>query len=158
MKTELTETQIVNKIHIIRKEKVMLDQDLAELYDVETSYLKRQVRRNIDRFPEDFMLELTNEEFENLRSQNGTSSCKHVRIQKTLLSNFEHMEAFEVLAKAGDNPMVQKVLASEEDFIKFSNDLQFYDGFKNAVKANADASVGAWYMFKSADPSFVPCK
>ena len=83
---------------------------------------------------------------------------KHVWIQKTLLSNFEHMEAFEVLAKAGDNPMVQKVLASEEDFIKFSNDLQFYDGFKNAVKANADASVGAWYMFKSADPSFVPCK
>nr|HPN71216.1 ORF6N domain-containing protein [Saprospiraceae bacterium] len=55
-------------------EKVMLDQDLAELYDVETSYLKRQVRRNIDRFPEDFMFELTSEEFENLRSQNGTSS------------------------------------------------------------------------------------
>lgn len=74
MKTEVTETQIVNKIHIIRKEKVMLDQDLAELYDVETSYLKRQVRRNIDRFPEDFMFELTKEEFENLRSQNGTSS------------------------------------------------------------------------------------
>ncbi len=74
MKAEVTETQIVNKIHIIRKEKVMLDQDLAELYDVETSYLKRQVRRNIDRFPEDFMFELTSEEFENLRSQNGTSS------------------------------------------------------------------------------------
>ncbi len=74
MKIEVTETQIVNKIHIIRKEKVMLDQDLAELYDVETKYLKRQVRRNIDRFPEDFMFELTNEEFENLRSQIGTSS------------------------------------------------------------------------------------
>jgi ORF6N domain len=74
MKTEVTETQIVNKIHLIRKEKVMLDQDLAELYDVETKYLKRQVRRNIDRFPEDFMFELTNEEFENLRSQIGTSS------------------------------------------------------------------------------------
>ena len=74
MKTEVTETQIANKIHIIRKEKVMLDQDLAELYDVETSYLKRQVRRNIDRFPEDFLFELTNEEFEILRSQNGTSS------------------------------------------------------------------------------------
>jgi hypothetical protein len=74
MKTDITETQIVNKIHIIRKEKVMLDQDLAELYDVETSYLKRQVRRNIDRFPDDFMFELTTEEFENLRSQNGTSS------------------------------------------------------------------------------------
>lgn len=74
MKSDVTETQIVNKIHIIRKEKVMLDQDLAELYDVETKYLKRQVRRNIDRFPGDFMFELTNEEFEILRSQNGTSS------------------------------------------------------------------------------------
>lgn len=52
----------------------MIVYDLAELYGVETSYLKRQVRRNIDRFPEDFMFELTNEEFENLRSQNGTSS------------------------------------------------------------------------------------
>jgi ORF6N domain len=65
---------IINKIYIIRGEKVMLDQELAELYDVETSYLKRQVRRNIDRFPEDFMFELNNEEFQNLRSQNGISS------------------------------------------------------------------------------------
>ncbi len=52
----------------------MIDRDLAELYDVETSYLKRRVKRNIDRFPEDFMFLLNNEEFENLRSQNGTSS------------------------------------------------------------------------------------
>ena len=52
----------------------MLDKDLAQLYNVETKQLKRQVRRNIERFPEDFMFELTELEFENLRCQNGTSS------------------------------------------------------------------------------------
>ncbi len=52
----------------------MLDRDLAELYGVETSNLKRQVNRNKDRFPEDFLFELTKEEVENLRCQFGTSS------------------------------------------------------------------------------------
>ena len=65
---------ITNKIYLIRNQKVMLDKDLAELYQVETKNLKRQVRRNIDRFPEDFMFELTEIEFENLRCQFGASS------------------------------------------------------------------------------------
>jgi len=52
----------------------MLDKDLAERYGVETKQLKRQVKRNINRFPKDFMFELTTREFENLRSQIGTSS------------------------------------------------------------------------------------
>lgn len=50
---------ISSKIYVIRHQKVMLDKDLAELYNVETKQLKRQVRRNIERFPEDFMFELT---------------------------------------------------------------------------------------------------
>ncbi|SDS01313.1 ORF6N domain-containing protein [Polaribacter sp. KT25b] len=65
---------ISNKIYLIRNQKVMLDRDLSELYQVETKQLKRQVRRNIERFPEDFMFELTEKENENLRSQIGTSS------------------------------------------------------------------------------------
>lgn len=65
---------ITNKIYFIRGQKVMLDNDLAELYSVETKQLKRQVRRNIERFPEDFMFELTPVEVEILRSQIGTSS------------------------------------------------------------------------------------
>ncbi len=64
--------EIVSKIFIIRGEKVMIDSDLAELYDVETKYLKRQVRRNIDRFPDDFMFEITSKEYADLRSQIGT--------------------------------------------------------------------------------------
>jgi hypothetical protein len=63
---------ITNKIYLIRNQKVMLDRDLAELYQVETKQLKRQVRRNIERFPEDFMFEMSKEESKTLRSQFGT--------------------------------------------------------------------------------------
>ena len=61
-------------IHCIRDEKVILDRDLAKLYGVETKVLLRAVRRNLDRFPVDFMFQLTNQEFKDLRSQSGTSS------------------------------------------------------------------------------------
>ena len=65
---------ITSKIYFIRGHKVMLDRDLAELYGVETKVLKQAVRRNIKRFPEDFMFVLTNQEVRNLRSQIVTSS------------------------------------------------------------------------------------
>jgi len=65
---------IENRIFVIRGHKVMLDFHLAELYGVEAKVLKRAVRRNVDRFPPDFMLELTNEEYDILRRQFGTSS------------------------------------------------------------------------------------
>jgi phage regulator Rha-like protein len=63
---------VIRKIYIVRGEKVILDNDLAELYEVETNYLKRQVRRNIERFPADFMFELTTKEYQALRSQSGS--------------------------------------------------------------------------------------
>jgi phage regulator Rha-like protein len=63
---------IVSKILFLRGEKVLLDRDLAELYGVETRVLKQAVRRNIKRFPEDFMFELTEDENRALRSQNVT--------------------------------------------------------------------------------------
>jgi len=65
---------VMNKIFLIREQKVMLDFDLAELYGVETKYLKRAVRRNKARFPKDFMFELNRKELQNLRCQFGTSS------------------------------------------------------------------------------------
>lgn len=70
----ITEQFIVNKIYWIRERKVMLDRDLAELYQVETRVLNQAVKRNIERFPADFMFQLTIDEFENLISQNVTSS------------------------------------------------------------------------------------
>ncbi len=65
---------IEQKILLLRGKKVMLDKDLAELYGVETFNLNKAVKRNIDRFPEDFMFQLTNEEFENLIFHFGISS------------------------------------------------------------------------------------
>jgi hypothetical protein len=65
---------IAGKIRLIRGKKVIFDSDLAALYGVETKQLKRAVKRNIERFPEDFMFELTREESDNLRCQIGTSS------------------------------------------------------------------------------------
>lgn len=64
---------IMNKIYYIRGQKVMLDSDLAELYGVETRRLNEQVARNADRFPEDFMFRLNENEFESLMSQFATS-------------------------------------------------------------------------------------
>jgi len=67
------ELQVIkNKIYEIRGQRVMLDFDLAVLYDTDTKRLKEAVRRNIARFPHDFMFELTNEEYDSLRSQIAT--------------------------------------------------------------------------------------
>ena len=68
----ITEHIIMSKILLIRDQKVIIDSDLSLLYGVENKQLKRQVRRNLERFPEDFMFELTEVESEILRSQFGT--------------------------------------------------------------------------------------
>jgi hypothetical protein len=70
MPTELVATKIL----FVRGKKVILDRDLAEMYGVETFNLNKAVKRNIDRFPEDFMFQLTREEYKNLIFQNGRSS------------------------------------------------------------------------------------
>ena len=70
----LPDELIMNKIYFIRGHKVMLDKDLAELYDVETKVFNQAVKRNLKRFPSDFMFELTQTEFKNLKSQFVTSS------------------------------------------------------------------------------------
>ena len=68
------ENKVESLIRVIRGQQVMLDRDLAELYGVETRRLNEQVKRNIERFPEDFMFQLTKEEFENWKSQFATSN------------------------------------------------------------------------------------
>jgi len=73
-KAVATSRPVETLIHVIRGEKVMLDRDLAALYDVPTGALNQAVRRNLDRFPEDFMFQLTKEETQNLKSQSVTSS------------------------------------------------------------------------------------
>ena len=70
----IPEELVMNKIYLIRGQKVMLDFDLAKLYATEAKRLKEAVRRNIDRFPDDFMFQLTSDEYEILRSQIASSS------------------------------------------------------------------------------------
>lgn len=69
----IPDESVISKIYLIRDHKVMLDTDLAELYGVETKALKRAVKRNLLRFPGDFMFELSMQELESLRYQIGTS-------------------------------------------------------------------------------------
>jgi hypothetical protein len=68
----LTEETISDKIYFIRNQKVMLDSNLAMLYGVETKRVNEQVKRNLSRFPEDFMFQLTENEYDSLRSQIAT--------------------------------------------------------------------------------------
>ncbi len=73
-KSLMLEEVIINKIYLIRNQKVMIDRDLAELYGVTTGNLNKAVKRNIKRFPEDFMFQLSKQEYENLLFQSGISS------------------------------------------------------------------------------------
>src|SRR3989338_7061188 len=74
MNIQLPDETIYRKIFVIRDQKVMLDNDLAELYQVDTKRLNEQVKRNNERFPDDFMFQLTEYEWDNLKSQFATSS------------------------------------------------------------------------------------
>ncbi len=71
---KIQEEILTNKIYFIRQQKVMIDRDLAELYGVETKRLKEAVKRNIGRFPSDFMFVLTKQEFKNWRTQFASSN------------------------------------------------------------------------------------
>lgn len=86
----LTEETISEKIYFIRNQKVMLDRDLALLYGIETRVLKQAVRRNMERFPEDFMFELTKVEFENWRSQIVTSNSDKMGLRHAPMAFTEH--------------------------------------------------------------------
>ena len=75
---------ITDRIHVLRGVKVMLDFDIAELYGVPTKALNQGVKRNIDRFPEDFMFQLTKEELENWRSQFVTSNFNSINLRNQM--------------------------------------------------------------------------
>lgn len=76
----IIQERISKAIYLVRDQKVMMDSELAEMYGVVTKVLNQAVKRNIDRFPNDFMFQLTTEEWENLKSQNVTSSWGGRRI------------------------------------------------------------------------------
>lgn len=81
---------VVDKIYVIRDQKVMLDRDLAALYNVETKRLKEAVRRNISRFPKDFMFQLSKEELDNWRTQFATSNSVKLGLRYAPMAFTEH--------------------------------------------------------------------
>lgn len=85
-----TEDTVINKIYTIRGQKVMLDRDLATLYQIETKRLKEAVRRNIARFPDDFMFELNDIEFQNWRTQFATSKSDRMGLRISPMVFTEH--------------------------------------------------------------------
>ena len=94
MENEISDLQIEKKIFIIRGVQVMIDRDIAELYGVETKRLNEQVKRNILRFPEDFMFQLTQDESESWMSQNAISNCSRSQIatlKKSRGSNIKYL-------------------------------------------------------------------
>ena len=101
------EKRILSTIMVIRGEKVILDSDLAALYGVETRRLNEQVRRNIDKFPADFMFQLTKEEFDDLKSQIAISSSGWGGRRKPPLVFTEHgaLQAANVLNSEQANKM-----------------------------------------------------
>ena len=86
----LPEEIIISKIYLIRGKKVIIDRDLAEFYGVETRRLKEQVRRNIERFPEDFMIEFTKEELDDFRKQFGQTSKEIMGLRIAPFAFTEH--------------------------------------------------------------------
>lgn len=82
MNTQLIDSKIASRIYLLRGKKVMMDRDLAELYGVETRVLNQAVKRNKDRFPEDFMFQLTKTEFENWISQFVISNSEKMGLRK----------------------------------------------------------------------------
>ena len=84
----LEENSIRSKIHVVRGQQVMLDRDLAELYGVETKVLNQAVKRNIERFPENFMFQLEEEEYINWRSQFVTSNSDKMGLRRPPLLDF----------------------------------------------------------------------
>ena len=122
---------IENKIVTVRNQKVMLDRDLAELYEVETKVLKRAVRRNIDRFPNHFMFEITKDEYDSLRSHFGT------------LKRGEHSKYLPFAFTVYGVTMLPSVLNSEkakqinirivETFINYVMQRSTYDELRKAI-------------------------
>ena len=117
----LPDEVIMNKIYLVRGKKVMVDKDLAELYETETKVLKQAVRRNIDIFPEHFMFELTEDEFKNLRSQTVTSNWGGQRYLPFVFTEHGILQLANVIRSPRARKMSVRII---EVFIKMHEMLQ----------------------------------
>jgi hypothetical protein len=130
---------IMRKIYFVRGKEIMLDKDLAELYETETKVLKQAVRRNRDIFPEHFMFELTEKEFKNLRSQTVTSSWGGQRYAPFAFTEHGILQLANVIRSPRARKMSVKII---EVFIKMHEMLQthrvLFEKLQNLEKEIAD--------------------
>lgn len=103
-KKDTVKTTDDSLIYVIRGQKVMLDEDLARIYGVQTRRLNEQVKRNLGRFPKDFMFQLTEKEYENLMSQNATSSAdSDLKSQSAVAKDERQVKSQMVTSKSGEH-------------------------------------------------------
>ena len=136
----ITEILIESKIYLVRSQKIMLDFDLAEMYDVANKALKQAVRRNMDRFPEDFMFEMTQEELTNWRSQFVTSNSLKMGLRYKPFCFTEHG----VL-------MLSSVLRSERAVQVNIQIMRVYSKMKELLQMNKDILTKLEKLEKSSD-------
>ena len=142
----VTEALIENKIYLIRGQKVMLDFDLAEMYGVETKRLKEQVRRNIERFPEDFMFELTKEEVEGL-----LNSITPSRSQIATLKRGSNIKYLPFAFSEHGVLMLSSVLRSEEAVQVNIQIMRVYSKMKELLVMNKDLLLKLEQLEKKTD-------
>lgn len=134
---------ILSKIIIIRGHKVMLDKDLAELYGVETKRLKEQVKRNIGRFPDDFMFELTKSEFGNLRSHIATSRWGGTRYAPLAFTE----QGVAMLASVLNSPRAIEVnIQIVRAFVKLRQMISSHDELRKKIEAMEDTYDGQFRL------------
>jgi hypothetical protein len=144
----ITETLIESKIYLIRGQKVMLDFDLAEMYAVENKRLKEQVRRNIERFPEDFMFELTKDEAEMLlKSQIPTPS----RSQFATLKRGQNIKYLPFAFTEHGVLMLSSVLRSEQAVQVNIQIMRVYSKMKELLIMHKDILVKLEQLEKKTD-------
>lgn len=135
MQLALSHQEVTKRIYLVRGQRVMLDSDLAELYQVAAKVLNQAVRRNIDRFPEDFMFQLTNEEFEILRSQIVTLREGHGQHRKYLPHVFTEQGVSMLSAVLRSQRAVHVSIAIVRSFVKLRELLASHKGLADRLDA-----------------------
>ena len=128
---------IENLIHVIRGKQVMLDRDLARLYGVEARALNQAVQRNIERFPEDFMFQLSKEEFENLRSQIVTSSEEEILKSQNVISSWGGIRKWPYVFTENGVAMLSSVLRSQQAISINIQIMRAFNAMRHFIVSNA---------------------
>ena len=128
---------IENLIHVIRGKQVMLDRDLARLYSVEARALNQAVQRNVERFPEDFMFQLTKEEFENLKSQIVISSENEILKSQNVISSWGGIRKWPYVFTENGVAMLSSVLRSQQAISINIQIMRAFNAMRHFITSNA---------------------